>query len=146
MILKSFEIENNIKNIIKFNFVLVYGENVGLKQTLKKKIMDLYKNIEIVNLYEEDISRNKDVIINEVKNVSLFSTNKLIIVNQLNEKILPDIEYLVENRGSVKILFIADLLDKRSKIRSIFEKEKNMAAIPCYHDNDITLKKLFRMN
>ena len=76
--------------------------------------MDLYKNIEIVNLYEEDISRNKDVIINEVKNVSLFSTNKLIIVNQLNEKILPDIEYLVENRGSVKILFIADSLDKRS--------------------------------
>ena len=24
--------------------------------------MDLYKNIEIINLYEEDISRNKDVI------------------------------------------------------------------------------------
>ena len=63
---------------MKFNFVLVYGENVGLKQP-KKKIMDLYKNIEIINLYEEDISRNKDVIINEVKNVSLFSTNKLII-------------------------------------------------------------------
>ena len=120
MILKSFEIENNIKNIMKFNFVLVYGENVGLKQTLKRKIMDLYKNIEIINLYEEDISRNKDVIINEVKNVSLFSTNKLIIVNQLNEKILPDIKYLVENRGSVKILFIADLLDKKIKYKKHF--------------------------
>ena len=34
--------------------------------------MDLYKNIEIVNLYEEDISRNKDVIINEVKMYHYF--------------------------------------------------------------------------
>ncbi len=144
MILKSFEIENNIKNIIKFNFILIYGENVGLKDVLKKKIISLYKDIEIINLYEEDITKNKDVIINEVKNVSLFASNKLIIINQINERILPDIEYLFENKGDVKIVLMADLLDKRSKIRNIFEKETDLAVIPCYHDNDITLRKIIQ--
>ena len=38
MILKSYEIENNIKNIIKFNFILIYGENTGLIEDLKKKL------------------------------------------------------------------------------------------------------------
>ncbi len=144
MILKSFEIENNIKNIIKFNFILIYGENVGLKEVLKKNIISLYKDIEIINLYEEDISKNKDVIINEVKNVSLFASNKLIIINQINERILPDIEYLFENKGDVKIVLMADLLDKRSKIRNIFEKGTDLAIIPCYHDNDITLRKIIQ--
>ena len=37
MIIKSFEIENNINNIFKFNFILIYGENIGLKEALKKK-------------------------------------------------------------------------------------------------------------
>ena len=41
MILKSFEIENNIKNILKYKFVLIYGENIGLKDILKKKIIQL---------------------------------------------------------------------------------------------------------
>ena len=37
MILKSFEIENNIKSILPFKFVLIYGENIGLKEAFKKK-------------------------------------------------------------------------------------------------------------
>ena len=36
MIFKSFEIENNIKNLVKFKFILIYGENIGLKEDLKK--------------------------------------------------------------------------------------------------------------
>ncbi len=37
MILKSFEVENNINSLLKFKFILIYGENIGLKETLKKK-------------------------------------------------------------------------------------------------------------
>ena len=37
MIIKSYEVENNIEKILKFKFVLLYGENLGLKETLKKK-------------------------------------------------------------------------------------------------------------
>ena len=35
MILKSFEVENNIENE-QYKLILIYGENIGLKEVLKK--------------------------------------------------------------------------------------------------------------
>ena len=142
MILKSFELERNIKSILKYKFILIYGENIGLKEVFKKKIVNLNKNAEIINLYLEDIAKNKDIILREVKNISLFNEEKIIIVNQVNEKIYSEIESLMNVKENIRIIIIADLLDKRSKLRNLFEKEKNFAIIPCYNDNDITLRYL----
>ena len=142
MIVKSFEIENNLQSIAKFKFILIYGENIGLKEVLKKNIIKLKNKAEIINLYQEDITKNKDVVMNEVKNISLFMQEKLIIVNQVNEKLLTEIEYLLNSKEDVKIVFIGDLLDKKSKLRNLFEKDSNLAIIPCYNDNDITLRKV----
>ena len=51
MIIKSYQIENNIDTIDKHKFALFYGENNGLKDHLKFKIKKKYKGIEILNLY-----------------------------------------------------------------------------------------------
>ena len=142
MIVKSFEIENNIKNISKYKYVLIYGENIGLKEALKNKIKDFYDKAEKINIYQEDIIKNKNIILNEVKNVSLFSEEKIIIINQANEKILIELEDLLDSKENIKIILISELLDKRSKLRALFEKGDNIAVIPCYNDNDITLRKL----
>ena len=144
MILKSFEIENNIQKIEQYNFILIYGENIGLKETLKKKIISFNKKTEIINLYQEDINKNKNVILDEVKNISLFSEEKLIIINQTSENILAELENILDGKEKIKIILIADLLDKKSKLRATFEKKNNMAIIPCYNDNDITLRKLIQ--
>ena len=146
MILKSFEVENNIENLLKFKFVLIYGENIGLKDTLKNKIKNLNKKVEIINLYQDDLVKNKNIILDEVKNVSLFSQEKLIFVNQVNDKILSSIENLLESKENIKIVLIGDLLDKKSKLRNLFEKESYTATIPCYNDNDITLRKLIQFD
>ena len=79
MILKSFEIEKNIENISKFKFILIYGENLGLKDQLKNKIIKVFNNYEIINIYQEDFNKNKNILIDEVKNSSLFSYKKLVI-------------------------------------------------------------------
>ena len=63
MILKSFELERDIKSILNYKFILIYGENIGLKEVLKKKIVSFNNNAEIINLYLEDITRNKDIIL-----------------------------------------------------------------------------------
>jgi DNA polymerase-3 subunit delta len=146
MILKSFEIENNIQKIDKFKLILIYGENIGLKETLKKKIEKFNKNTEIINLYQEDITKNKQIVINEVNNVSLFSAEKLIIINQTSESMLSEINNLLDldEKQKVRIVLIAELLDKKSKLRATFEKKNNLAVIPCYNDNDITLRKLIQ--
>ena len=142
MIIKSFEIENNIKKIIQYKFILIYGENIGLKGTLKEKIVRLNEKAEIINLYQEDLSKNENIITKEVKNISLFSEEKLIIINQTNEKILSELDNILDTKEKIKIVLIADLLDKKSKLRTTFEKGKDLAVIPCYNDNDITLRKL----
>ena len=142
MIVKSFEIENNIKNISKYKYVLIYGENIGLKEALKNKIKDFYDKAEKINIYQEDITKNKNIILNEVKNVSLFSEEKIIIINQANEKILFELEDLLDSKENIKIILFGELLDKRSKLRAKFEKGDNFAVIPCYNDNEITLRKL----
>lgn len=144
MILKSFEIENNIKNILKYKFILIYGENIGLKDILKKKIIQLNTKSEIIKLYQEDINKNKDIMLNEVKNISLFADEKIIIVNQANEKIFSEIEELIDSKENIKIILLAGLLEKRSKLRNLFEKDANLAIIPCYNDNDFTLKKIIQ--
>ncbi len=144
MILKSYEIENNIKIILKYKIILIYGENIGLKEDLKKKLIKVNNDSEIINIYQEDIIKNKDIILNEVRNNSLFAKKKLIIVNQVNEKNVADLESLVDSNENIKIILIADLLDKRSKLRNLFEKNNNLAVIPCYSDNEITLRKLIQ--
>ena len=144
MILKSYEIENNIKNALDFKFILIYGENIGLKETLKKKLISFSDKAEIINLYQEDITKNKNLIVDEVKNISLFSKEKIIIINQTNEKIFIEIEDLLDSQENVKVILIGDLLDKKSKLRSLFEKQPNLAVIPCYSDSEITLRKLIQ--
>ncbi len=144
MILKSFEIENNINNLVQFKFILIYGENIGLKENLKKNIVNVEKNADVVNIYQEDLAKNKDVISKEIKNISLFSEKKLLILNQVNDKSFSEIEDLIDSKENVRILLLADLLDKRSKLRSLFEKDPKLAIIPCYNDNEITLKRLIQ--
>ena len=142
MILKSFEIENNIQKIQQYKFVLIYGENIGLKETLKKNIINLNLKAEIIILYQEDVNKNKNIILNEIKNISLFSEEKIIVLNQIDEKNIIELDKILQSKEKIKIILIADLLDKKSKLRTIFEKEKDLAIIPCYNDNDITLRKL----
>ena len=62
-------------------------------------------------------------------------------MNQVNEKIYSEIENLLNVKENIRIIIIADLLDKRSKIRNLLKKIKILAIIPCYDDNDITLRK-----
>ncbi len=142
MILKSFEVENNIKNILKFKFILIYGENIGLKDTLKKKIINSNKTSDLVNLYQDDIIKNKNIIADEVKNVSLFTKNKLIILNQINEKIFSEIENLIDSKEDIRLIIFGEMLDKKSKLRNLFEKNSKLAIVPCYNDSDITLRNL----
>ncbi len=144
MILKSFEIEKNIESISKFKFTLIYGENLGLKDKLKSEIIKVFKNYEIVNIYQEDLNKNKDILINEFKNTSLFSNKKLIIVHQASDKFIKDIEALKNEKENTKIVMISELLDKKSKLRYLFEKDKELSIIPCYNDNDYTLQRIVK--
>ena len=139
MIFKSYIVEQNFSKIENCKIFLFYGENQGLKKDLKEKIKKENKNIEILRLYQDEIVKNKNLLINEIINKSLFNDKKILFIEQANDKILHALEDIQEKIQNEKIFIFADILDKRSKLRTLFEKEEGLAVIPCYEDNDRTL-------
>ena len=138
---KSYIIENDIDSI-KSKIVLFYGENLGLKDSFKKKIK-LNNHKAIVKHYtQEEVLKNLDKFFEEFFNISLFDEHKIFFVDQVNDKILDLIQDLENKKDDQKIFLFAELLDKRSKIRNYFEKSKILGIVPCYSDNELSLKKI----
>ena len=142
MIIKSYIAEKNLNQIDKFNSVLFYGENQGLKKDFKEKLRSIHKECEILNLFQDEIIKNKNLIINELNNKSLFNKKKIIFIDQASEKIFSIVEEICKALDEDKIFIFCGILDKKSKLRNTFEKDINSAIIACYQDNELTIKNL----
>ena len=140
MIIKSYEI--NKINLKKNNVYLLYGENEGFKN---KVINDTFKKFS-KNIYkydEKEILNNKENFFNKILSKSFFETEKLIIILRSTDKIVNIIEEIVEkNIEDTKIILLANILEKKSKLRILFEKNKNIVCIPFYVDNFQTLSNI----
>jgi len=139
MILKSFEVKKLNLNIN--HLILFYGKNEGLKnETLDFLIKDKNK---ISNYEEKEILDNENNFIENILSKSLFDQEKIIIIKRATDKILKIVEILnLKNLEDVTIFINSDNLEKKSKLRSFFEKDKRLVCVPFYPDNDQTLSKL----
>jgi len=139
MIYKSFEINKIDKNSI--HIILFYGKNEGLKnETLDILNKDKDK---ILSYEEKEILANENNFVENILSKSLFEQRKFIVIKRTTDKILKLIENLhVKNLEDATIILNSDNLEKKSKLRSFFEKNKKLACIPFYPDNDQTLSKL----
>ena len=139
MIIKSFEI--NKINLDKNKFLLFYGKNEGLKNEVKNNLL---KNKNLTAKYDEkEIIENSDILIEDLNSRSLFEDEKIIIVNRATDKIFKIISEIVEKQIKETIIIIdAENLEKKSKLRSFFEKNNNCICIPFYPDADETLSRL----
>ena len=145
MIFKSFVVEKNIKSLDAYFAVLFYGENIGLKDELKKEIKKNHRAFEQYIFTQEEIIKNKKKLDEQLENTSLFSKNKIIIINEVSEKLKNIIIPILENpKENSKLFLFAENLDKKSSIRSFFEKNKTLGVIPCYQDNERTLSEYIR--
>lgn len=141
MIYKSYQVEQNI-SFIKEKLVLIYGENLSLIDDLKNEIKSTHKNFEINSYFQEDIVKNQESFFQNILNLSLFQKNKIFFINNATDRILPLVKEIENKIDKQKIFLFSELLDKKSKIRNHFEKSKNTGIVPCYIDNEITLKKI----
>ncbi len=142
MIYKSYILEQHFETIEKFRLFLFYGENHGLKKDFKEQLKLQFKDEEILNLFQDEILKDQDILLKEIKNRSLFESKKIIIVNQVNDKIFDLVGEFSNILQDERVFLFSDLLDKKSKIRNFFEKSKIYGSVACYHDNEISLKKI----
>jgi len=149
MIIKSFEL-NKIDLKTK-HFFLLYGENQGHKNEIINK---KFKKEFLKNTYsydETEILNNEENFFNEILSKSFFDNEKLIIISRATDKIKNIIEEIIEkNIDDLTIVLNSNLLEKKSKLRALFEKNKNTICIPFYADNNQTLmtiiNEFFREN
>jgi len=139
MIFKSFEI--NKINKKKNQLILFYGKNDGLKNQALNILIKDENNIQ--NYEEKEILDNENNFIESILSKSLFEKEKFIIIKRATDKILKLIETLhLKKLEDTTIILNSDNLEKKSKLRSFFEKDKKLVCVPFYPDNDQTLSKL----
>ena len=141
MIYKSYLVEKNFE-VLKNKVVLFYGENYGILDSFKSKIKNKNIEVDIIKLNQDDVIKDINAFFDEMFNLSLFKRKKIFILNNTNEKILPIIKEIEKKIDTQNIYLFSNLLDKKSKLRSFFEKSKEHAIIPCYQDNEITLRNI----
>jgi DNA polymerase III subunit delta len=138
MILKSYEIKKI--NIQTNKGILLYGENQGLKDEIISNFFKKNFQGTIYNYEENEIIKNIENFYNTILTKSFFENEKLIVIHRATEKIRETVEEIIErNVEDLSLVINSNLLEKKSKLRNLFEKGKKLICIPCYEDNIQTL-------
>ena len=141
MIIKNFEINKIDTN--KNKYFLLYGQNKGqINEVIKNNFINHFKQ----NVYKHDeneIINDKSTFFDQILNASFFDKEKLIIISRITDKSKSIIEEIQSKKiKDVVFVLVADVLEKKSKLRKFFEESKNSICIAFYPDTAITLNKI----
>ena len=139
---KSYILENNTSELKNIKSILFYGENIGLKKLFKEKIKKNNTASSYINFTQDEVLADANTFYREQENSSLFEENKIIFIENCNDKILKVIEKYADTDFNFQTILFSDILDKKSKLRNIYDKSKNLGLVACYIDNNITIKKI----
>ncbi len=129
----------------KVNFYLFYGENEGQKIDIIQSNFNEFTKENTFKYNEKEIVENKQLLFENIYSKSFFENEKLILVSEVTDKSIDLIKQIIaDNISDVIIILIAKRLDKKSKIRNLFEKEKIALIVPFYEDNPQTLITIAR--
>ncbi len=109
MIIKSFEI--NKINLINSPFILLYGENEGLKE---HTITRLIKDQNITHKYDEkEILDRPDNFLENICSGSLFENKKIIMIKRATDKIFKILSEISSRKiNDLTLIIDADKLEK----------------------------------
>lgn len=138
MIAKHSEI--NKINFKKNNIYLFYGKNESLKKEKINLLAKKFENTQLIKYNQNEILDNSNIFFNEILNNSFFENQKILLINQATDKIEKIIsELLSYSIIDTLIILNAEILEKKSKLRILFEKNNDLICVPFYPDNNETL-------
>ena len=104
--------------------ILLYGENLGLK----KEFIDKIKSInyeEDFTFSQEELIKNKEIIIKQIVNISLFQKNKIFLINQVNDKLFDIVKEILELIDTQKLYLFGDILEKNQNSEIYLRNQKS---------------------
>ena len=148
MISKFYEIAKHKGEI---SYYLFYGENDGQKLDTIKTNFNNFSKENTYKYSEKEVLADTQIFFENLYSKSFFEKEKLIIISEVTDKILSLITEIIEAKiKDVVLILLAKKLDKKSKLRNFFEKEKKVIIVPNYQDTPQTLmiiaKKILKEN
>jgi DNA polymerase-3 subunit delta len=137
MLLRSQELNLKKKDFFKGKIILLYGENQDLIKDLNEQILIKFKDEQKIqkNIFEEDIIKDPQNIINYYLNGSLFDENKnILVIKNSSDKIIETLNKIKSNIDENTIIINSEILLKNSKLRQFGEYDKLAVCIPCYQE------------
>lgn len=119
-----------------YTSLLLYGPDSGLADMVVKSVSK-YQNKDITTLYAPDILSDASHLYDALFSPSLLGDTPLIVIRDAGDKFTKFWkELLAENKPfETFVIIVAGELAAKSSLRKLFEKEKNLIATACYHDD-----------
>ena len=141
MIIKSYDLKKLDLN--KNNIILFYGQNSGAKEEEISNILKIKNKLTPHHYEEKEVIENSGDFYNEINSNSLFEEEKIFIIKRATDKLEKILQEITEKDLSNTLLIVnAENLEKKSKLRNLFEKSKRLICTPFYLDNNAQLAKI----
>ena len=97
----------------------------------------------ILKYDEQHLINNFESITTEILNNSLFEYKKILIISRVSDKISDYIADINDREiSNISIILKCGILEKKSKLRSFFEKNSKLITVPFYEDSSIDLTQI----
>ena len=129
--------------------VLVYGPDAGLVRErvdalVRASVDDPNDPFAFVRIEGEELSANPSRLVEEANTIPLFGGRRAVLV-RVNPRynLVPALTTLIESPSpDCRVIIEAGELRKTSPLRTLCEKAKTAAALPCYLDNAQAISSL----
>jgi DNA polymerase-3 subunit delta len=128
--------------------VLVYGPDAGLVRErvdalVRASVDDPNDPFALARIEPEDLAANPARLIEEAHTVPLFGGRRAVLVKAGSRNIAPAVERVItEPSAECRVIIEAGDLKKTAPLRTLCERAKVAAALPCYLDRGEDLARL----
>ena len=147
--IKAFEVDKFIaKPDPGLPIVLVYGPDAGLVRErvdalVRASVDDPNDPFAFVRIEGEDLAGNPLRLVEEAHTVPLFGGRRAVLVKAGSRNIASGVETVIASPSNeCRVIIEAGDLKKTSPLRTMCEKSKVAAALPCYEDGTRELDRL----
>jgi len=147
--IKAFEVDKFIaKPDPGLPIVLVYGPDAGLVREradalVRASVDDPNDPFALARIEGEDLAGNPSRLVEEAHTVPLFGGRRAVLVKAGSRNIASAVETVIASPSNeCRVIIEAGDLKKTSPLRTMCEKSKVAAALPCYEDGTRELDRL----
>lgn len=147
--IKPAELPGLLKRAARPDAFLIHGADTGLIAETAKSLAASLSAIsappgEIIRLSEQDLAQTPGRLAAEARSLAMFGGRPVILVKMAAQLTPALFEELLGTPLAAYIIVEAGNLKKDAKLRQLFEKAKNAAAIVCYGADSRDLQQLIR--